>query len=499
MSFAGWEVEEKLLAKQWEIDCIDITLTQNATPNPHQYRGKGHLRQEADGVVTFRLYLPNDYIKESQIELGSSNDAGMLVPRDAYYTLAATDWYARVWTCNRVHPDISTTDAGGRLSSVISGKATYLQTTEDIPELDWYAVRLVWLGTFDIPANCATETVKTVGNRNPIRSWSRNVALFKNDLGEFVIRAEPGRLVLTCESSQAQHPNFVERIAEALGFVVGRRLPWNYSEEYRDKSRITRARTQEQSDELALPVPAGGVSRDHAGYTWVIFSRFLQFIASHEGNERPPVSRHIYGVLQGYQGTIGAYALSLGIAVEGLCTDLFPPSVEYDTRFRRWVKDLKKHCLAWGSFSDPEAYAALYDRVGGMIGTLHSTRPKDTLHRLASAGAVKAELAAAWGKLRNATAHANIKATGTLQELVTLCDQVVVLLYQLVFKAIGYEGIYTDYSQRGYPEKRYRGRPVTKEELAVAAYFLWLAEGKKDGNDLAHWYKARSMLEAGLI
>jgi len=105
----------------------------------------------------------------------------------------------------------------------------------------------------------------------------------------------------------------------------------------------------------------------------------------------------------------------------------------------------------------------------------------------------------AWSLLRNKTAHANTKAAGSTQDLVKLCDVVTVLLYHLIFKAIGYEGHYTDYSEYGYPPRRYRGRPVTEDEIAVAAYFLWKADGEKHGNDLAHWFKGRAMLESGLI
>ena len=83
----GWDVEGPVLAKRWEIDCIDITLTQNETPNPRTYCGKGFLRQNAEGVVSFRLYPANEKQLEWTSVLPSPSEAGKLYPGDHYYSL----------------------------------------------------------------------------------------------------------------------------------------------------------------------------------------------------------------------------------------------------------------------------------------------------------------------------------------------------------------------------------------------------------------------------
>src|SRR5262249_54431354 len=84
-----------------------------------------------------------------------------------------------------------------------------------------------------------------------------------------------------------------------------------------------------------------------------------------------------------------------------------------------------------------------------------------------------------------------------LQTLVDLCHKVMVLMYHLIFRAVGFEGVYIDYSTHGWRPKRYRGRPPTEEEIAVAAYFLWKSGNEEHGHDREHWFLAKKQLEQG--
>jgi hypothetical protein len=71
-------------------------------------------------------------------------------------------------------------------------------------------------------------------------------------------------------------------------------------------------------------------------------------------------------------------------------------------------------------------------------------------------------------------------------------------MYHLIFRAVGFEGVYIDYSTHGWRPKRYRGRPPTEEEIAVAAYFLWKRGQEAHGHDREHWFLAKKLLEQGL-
>jgi hypothetical protein len=222
MGFGTRDIEEALLARRWEIDCVDITLTQNDTPDPRSYRGKGFLRQDAEGVVGFRLYPPSPGEPAGAWDGFSkgSADAGKIVPGNEYYTLSATDWYGRIWKCQRVQPEVSITYCGAQPHWLIAGKAFDLKAEEKSGHsADAYLLRIVWGVDLELPFTTGTETVIKLGDKE-VRSGSLNAAIFDTAFGKFTIRTEPGRLVLEFEAdTPPQHHFFVRvRASRVSGF-----------------------------------------------------------------------------------------------------------------------------------------------------------------------------------------------------------------------------------------------------------------------------------------
>lgn len=68
----------------------------------------------------------------------------------------------------------------------------------------------------------------------------------------------------------------------------------------------------------------------------------------------------------------------------------------------------------------------------------------------------------AWQKLRNKSAYSYQTHDLSGDEFIKLIFQVNVLFYHLIFYAIGYEGLYTDVSELGFPIKQYQPLPRTK-------------------------------------
>ena len=99
----------------------------------------------------------------------------------------------------------------------------------------------------------------------------------------------------------------------------------------------------------------------------------------------------------------------------------------------------------------------------------------------------------------NTSAHGETPGSENLQALVDLCHKVTVLMYHLIFRAVGFEGAYIDYSTHGWPLKHYRGRPPAEKEIAVAAHFMWKRGREEHGHDRDHWFKAKELLEQGVI
>ncbi|MCU0705184.1 MAG: hypothetical protein MUF18_14520, partial [Fimbriiglobus sp.] len=312
-----------------------------------------------------------------------------------------------------------------------------------------------------------TEVTTKLGDRQT-RSGTRNAAIFPFADGKFTIWTAPKQLYLEYEAETSPHDHFFIRVMEAMSFILGRRLGWNFVEEWRNGSKFLRARGVDQADVRNLPEPLRNSVRDVSENTWRLFADYLRFILPDDGGGLHPVSALLYQVYQARQGTIEAQALALGVAIEGLCKELFPLKPETETRLKGWISSLREHCDGWAGFQDEETYNALYQRLSGLLGTLLEVRTKDTLRTLVSQQAISEAHSKAWGKLRNPAAHAGLNPQ-SMQKLVDLCAANTVLLYNLIFKAIGYCGTYTDYSEHGHPTKQYgpsaTGRPIS--DLAI--------------------------------
>jgi hypothetical protein len=312
-------------------------------------------------------------------------------------------------------------------------------------------------------------------------------------------RTESGKLVLTLDLKKPVHEFFFVRVMEALSFALARRLYWNFVEEYRERKVVRRVRGEKQSDERHLPLAVSELDFACGRFTWDLFAKYLAFIYPHQGGGLHPCSGQLFAVYQAKQGTIESQALALGVAVEGLCRVLFPDYFAAPANLKKWVKSLRAHCESWDGFDDPTIRQLLFNRLIGFLGALKSSREKDTLVQLVAEGSLYVRHVKAWGELRHPAAHGATQGARPMQELVDLCHSVTVLIYHIIFKAIGYTGIYTDYSVYGFPLRRYRGRWPTAEEIAVAAYFLYIKEPEQHGKDVDHWLVAEAMLKRGEI
>jgi hypothetical protein len=92
---------------------------------------------------------------------------------------------------------------------------------------------------------------------------------------------------------------------------------------------------------------------------------------------------------------------------------------------------------------------------------------QDTLHALAATGRVEKDYIKAWSHLRNRHVHPNIKDLkkpdqAYHENLLYDITCVEVLLYQLTFMLIGYEGPYTDGVSKTLPRSRSHLRPKRK-------------------------------------
>lgn len=489
------ELAEELRQRTWAVDCPEMKLGRPATAGPAEYAGPGYLRQEADGAVTYKLYpAPGPDSRPAFPRVGV---AGRLLGDDFFYRLEATDKFGTVWHVERTLPTPDTSFVGGRQFRLVTGAASELVTSRPQPQSVSSLTMMIFTEA-RAPGNASTEITTVTPDGSVSRSTRLDTAQFKTAAGDFHIYNRPGMLVVTVVSQTPFPAHLETRIVEALGFVLAKPVLWNVLELVENGVETVRIRGAAEVIDAKLqpPVVCGTIDLS-GGDVWRLFDRYLAMACSHPGPDFHPASRHVFSVLEASAGLVSARGLALGVAVEGLVKDLFPAAGALSPALKPAVKRLRTYFRGWPEFSEEATKKALYDRVDAMLGRILDVSAKSRLYALAEEKGVSVTHIKAWSDLRNASAHGVTPGSDDIQRLVDLCDGATVLMYHLVFRAVGYEGSYRDYSVHGWPKKYYRGRPPTEAEVAVAAYYLWKGAREVHGRDVEHWFLAKEELELG--
>jgi hypothetical protein len=171
-----------------------------------------------------------------------------------------------------------------------------------------------------------------------------------------------------------------------------------------------------------------------------------------------PVAYHLYNACEATAGSLDAWAVGVSVAVEAVAS-LIERGKEKDER----VAQLQKRLRTWLWLAQSAIEGDLAKRFNGLIDRMSEKRVVDTLYALAATGHLEKEYIKAWSYLRNRHVHPNLSDLKKpdqvdYQRLIDNIHRVEVILRQLTFYLIGYEGPFTDYGNHGqqmFPSKRY--------------------------------------------
>lgn len=488
-----------LLSKKWDVPCVQMKVVQNAASEPATFFGKGHLYQDTDGTILFRLF-PTEFANHNCLKFWPDKLVpGKLFPDNSYYSLEATDWYGRRWKWHRILPHIPSSFCNEKPEVLVEGRLDEIRFDEDRSFRDnRNYLTMHFFVDAKVPAISVTETFTHFDGALRFSASALDHAQLNTDFGEFVVRTESGKLIVECESDKPFPDHFPLRVSESLSFILARRLYWNVLDVCADGKRQVKLRGQKGSDPKSASPPMADNHPNSPRWLWAMFTDYLNFVSKYTEPKFHPCTRHLFSIYQAYQGTLEAKTLALSVAVEGLVKDLYPQKGQEKAQIKKVVRQLRQHCEAWEGFRDEDIKRQLGDRLSGILGQLTTQRPKDTLFQLMNEKLVEKLHIDAWAKLRNLAAHGEYLGSLTTQEIVDLIHVVEVLVYRLILKAIRYEGLFTDYASQ-FRCKVFRGRPVRDDEKAFAAYLQWEKDGKLDGRDLKHWFDSERQLEQGWI
>ncbi|MCY3022272.1 MAG: hypothetical protein NTW87_24945 [Planctomycetota bacterium] len=421
------------------------------------YSGNGWVRQKDDGSLEFRMFV-SERSGTTQPRFGK---AGVIIGEEHYYALEATHMDGEIWHCPRVLP----TPHQYNQSLLVEGQIDTLSQehkTEPGPADKAAYLKMVFLTPIEsFPWNRPRRLVTHIDGEYQHESSSMSVAKFEACNCSFKLEKIESigvELVVTGATIE-QNPFFPMRVVEALQFILGREMHWNWLQVWTATryGAYLNGRRHSQSSRLPpLSLSFGTCHQD----VFRIFEDYLKYVLLFDKERVHRVSEILCGIHRAQDASIDAWALTVSVAAEALLMESCPlrgkPSNDEQAAFDRALALLKEQ-----RFED-----RVGERLEGAIRALSHPRAKDAFRELIKEGAVRQGDFDAWDKLRNRAAHGASIDRIQPQELVDYCNAVMVLCYHLIFQKIGYQGKSTDYARYGYPDIEY---PIQRNEATQHA------------------------------
>jgi hypothetical protein len=428
-----------------DFDCKRMVLAQRKKGG-ERFEGQGYIRQSTDGTLGFKIYVTQHDAKPfGHLEAMLGFKSGEIYSDDAFYDLDATGHDGTRWTATRILP--APHWHASDMSVLVNAQMQSITAHLDMPQ-PRHCLRLHFFEEYEVPLHRMSETERH-GNR-----WMvRDRAEFEACGSKFEVRKRDGSadtiVEAICESPFPAAFNL--RIQEALQYITAKTAIWRARlESAGEELHLELASPWRKSPRTQFSPPISPSSIDFHQYGWRLFGKYLAYmIASTEGTYWNPVAYHLNNACEATAGSLDAWAVGVSVAVEAVASLI---SVEGDKEKAERAALLQDRMRKW--FAEQSDLQDLADRVRGQIDAMSNKRARDTLHALAATGNVEEDYIKAWAYLRNRHVHPTIKDLKKpdqvdYQKLIDYIHRVEVLLRQLTFYLIGYEGPFTDYGIHG--------------------------------------------------
>lgn len=430
---------ELLLANQFEIDCIQIELTQQKDDDPIVYCGSGSITQKHDGKFHLKLYHAfNDVSKELMPNLGNTKP-GKIIGKEVFFCMEAVDMSGNVWTAKDISvPRGFSIPASGKVIETTVRSLTSQKERESVADKSSSFFFLVIPGKHHIPCN---EWEETKGGGR-----SLNTCKLKLSGTEIVIKDRNNCLTIRAEDPSGNiNLSFKERIVEAMSIVFGKLCPILYSsfsESDTIKSILNSIPSLTLNQTIASPIKHNVPWEEHN------FQEFIEKYLNTFNVEHDTFFGYWHKINRSWQGGIESAALTISTAIEGITKNYYSEYGLPDDEIVQQAEEAK------ALIKNLELGQRIKSRIQSSIGQVKSSSPKNALYRLAKEGKVEKTLVDVWVSLRNKSAHAD-NLDEDIEELQAYIDDVYKcqnLFNVLLLFKIGFNGQYQDLSKDGWVE-----------------------------------------------
>jgi hypothetical protein len=440
-----------------DIDCKRMVLTRHKEDG-ERFEGQGYIRQSDDGALTFKIYVathnadPYGHFHEML-----NGTAGKLHGDEAFYDLEATGHDNTRWMATRILPRANwdATD----MTVLVGGRMQSMTAHLDMPQHNHY-LRLHFFEEYQVPLLLMSETEEHGG-----RCYVRDRAEFETCGAKFEVRQRKGTgdTIVELTSETPLPVAFDLRIQEAVQYLTAKSAFWRTRLQSHDKKlhlELASPWRKSVSTQFSPPISPG--SSDFHEHGWRLFGAYLAYVTQKtQGTHWNPVAYHLYNACETTANSVDAWAVGISVAVEAV-TSLIAAAGNSEQAEKAKPDELtlyQKRVLKWLD-EQADLPEHIVKRAKGQIRSMSNKGPKDTLYALTDVGRVEKKYVKAWNDLRNRHVHPKLEDLGKptpidMQNLFDHIRKVEVLLRQLTFHLIGYEGPFTDYGADNFPSEQY--------------------------------------------
>ncbi|MCJ7790769.1 MAG: hypothetical protein MUP69_11480 [Candidatus Atribacteria bacterium] len=437
------ETIDKFISNLFEIDCIDICLTQKTDKDPIKYTGPGTIYQDEHGILQLKLYSKLSDINKELSHQFKHHPLGKIIAEDNYFTLRAIDMSGNEWLADNIWISVNVSFPAAGL--VIKSKLDEIKTielNEARSNTEKNYLFIIVPGQHKIPCNEKEDL--------PNGGWRLNRAVFSANEIDFEFRKYDDYLIIYANAKTENLDKDVYlKLIEALSIITGlivRPIVIRNTQKDKEILKIKSVDNSFTNKELSPPFKH---------FTTTEFESFTCFLEKYLANIKAPFS-DLFGfwhkINRAWQASIENSSLSIGVAIEGIVKSYFSELGLPDKKILQQAKEAEQ------KIKDSDLGERIKGYLLSSIGLLKNTSTKSALSQMVKKGLLNNAMKNEWVKLRNKSVHPDKmnQDPNAVQVYIDRIYTCLTLFYRLLFIIIKYEGSYMDYSESKWPEKKFK-------------------------------------------
>jgi hypothetical protein len=427
---------EKLVGREFEIECYDIEVHGIVDNCPPLFKGPGVITGQKKGAISYRVHNQIEISAEARPIIFKQVKQGEVTQ----VRIFAKDYDNIHWTGGWSIPNVELSTSG---KCIVHGQFDQLATRVQRYEANNLnnITELVFSSIPDLPlTELVEEKILHRGEQIFSRSpYDRHELEFNKSKIHFYSSNSSNLFYVSAENSEKFSAPYVENwIPEALTLITASlTYPRMVVRHFKTDALIFLRNTPSETSSKMLPAIIGFPNLRKE--LWKIFTTYLDECVRCNQFEQLVTTKIFSEVIIASTGTLQAFVLSLSVCVENLAGQL-ADEFSIKTLDKEESKALKTYLEQWQGDED------IKNRAIGLLSMLGTRSTSQVLKALKEENVIGNEHIKTWNKIRNSLAHGGIIEFSADEDFWQKRNLLISMVYRLILRKIGYRGLITDHA-----------------------------------------------------